>query len=421
MSNNKIQLNNNELQQILNDINSLPEAGSGGIDTSDATASAGDILKDKTAYVDGAKVTGTIETKTSNDITVTANVVEIPSGYYKDDARKTVASATRAKTTMSVDQEMLSVGKMHIIASNNQESGYVNRSNETATKTITLSVNGSTVTASDGTNSMSKSVASATQATPVISVNSSGLITATATQSAGYVAAGTKSDTEQLSVQAAKTITPTKSSQTAVAAGKYTTGAVTVGAIPNEYITTTDANAVAGDIMEGQTAYVDGTKLTGTFTLDEESSEQDELIANITAALNGKAGGEGYTPVLQNKIITENGEYTADSGYDGLGTVTVNVESGGGGSGVAVETVQVNFSYELTGGVATVYYLDSNLQTQSASSRWLDPINVVKNSIITVYSDDTVQRESGDIVEIGTGTSTYKSFLISGAGRIYYC
>lgn len=36
--------------------------------------------------------------------------------------------------------------------------------------------------------------------------------------------------------QAAKTVTPTKASQTAVASGTYTTGAVTVGAIPSEYI-----------------------------------------------------------------------------------------------------------------------------------------------------------------------------------------
>ena len=72
----------------------------------------------------------------------------------------------------------------------------------------------------------------ATQATPSISVNSSGLITASATQTAGYVAAGTKSATKQLTTQAAKTITPCTSSQTAVALGRYTTGAVTVAAIP---------------------------------------------------------------------------------------------------------------------------------------------------------------------------------------------
>ena len=34
------------------------------------------------------------------------------------------------------------------------------------------------------------------------------------------------------------------------------------------------------------------------------------------------------SPILQNKTITENGSYTADQNYDGLGTVIVNVQGG---------------------------------------------------------------------------------------------
>lgn len=129
-----------------------------------------------------------------------------------------------------------------------------------------LTVSGATVTAPAGyyASSASKSVATATQATPGIEVSSAGLITASATQTAGYVSAGTKSATHQLTTQAAKTITPTKSSQTAVSSGRYTTGAVTVAAIPAEYITTTDATATAAQINSGATAYVNGSKVTGT-------------------------------------------------------------------------------------------------------------------------------------------------------------
>ena len=164
-------------------------------------------------------------------------------------------------------------------------------------KTVTPSTSAQSVTPDSGYDGLSKvtvnAMATATQATPSVSVNSSGLITASATQTAGYVSAGTKSGTKQLTTQAAKTVTPSKSSQTAVASGVYTTGTVTVAAIPNEYITTTDANAASGDIMKDKTAYVNGSKVTGSFTIDSEINTVDSLVSQIATALQGKAAGGG--------------------------------------------------------------------------------------------------------------------------------
>lgn len=109
-----------------------------------------------------------------------------------------------------------------------------------ATKTSSdMTVSGATVTAPAGyyATAASKSVASGgvTQNAPTINT-STGVVTATSTVTAGYVSAGTKSSTMNLTTQAAKTVTPTTSSQTAVASGRYTTGAVTVAAIPSQYI-----------------------------------------------------------------------------------------------------------------------------------------------------------------------------------------
>lgn len=84
------------------------------------------------------------------------------------------------------------------------------------------------------------------QATPAISVSSGGLITASAVQAGGIVADGTKSATQQLTTQGAKTVTPSTSTQTAVASGRYTTGAVQVAG---------DANLKPENIVNGKSIF----------------------------------------------------------------------------------------------------------------------------------------------------------------------
>jgi hypothetical protein len=61
-----------------------------------------------------------------------------------------------------------------------------------------------------------------------------------------------------------KEVTPTKEAQEISPSSNKVLGKVTVNAIPADYITTTDANATAANILKDKTAYVNGSKLTGT-------------------------------------------------------------------------------------------------------------------------------------------------------------
>lgn len=84
--------------------------GGGGIDTSDATATANDILYPCTAYVDGEKIEGNIMPKYESDIVVTEIAATIPSGYYPEEMRivfpgEDPASVHNALNKLLADQE----------------------------------------------------------------------------------------------------------------------------------------------------------------------------------------------------------------------------------------------------------------------------------------------------------------------------
>lgn len=74
----------------------IPKVGGGTarfMDTSDATLSSGSqMLNGVTAYGNGVKVTGNIESKSSSDLSASGATVTVPAGYYSSSASKAVAA-----------------------------------------------------------------------------------------------------------------------------------------------------------------------------------------------------------------------------------------------------------------------------------------------------------------------------------------
>lgn len=172
-----------------------------------------------------------------------------------------------------------------------------------------LTASGKTITVPAGyyASNASKSVSTATQATPSISVDSNGLITASATQNSGYVSAGTKSATVQLTTKAATTITPGTSSQTAIAKNVYTTGNITVAG---------DSNLKATNIKSGVSIF----GVSGTAGGGEIKYGTIRNFSSIT--YNGAARICMTFPVTKDKII---GIYIAGYASTNTSVSTTNI------------------------------------------------------------------------------------------------
>ena len=128
-------------------------------------------------------------------------------------------------------------------------------------------------------------------------VNSIGYVSS-GVQTAGYFDTSATSGL-QLSTQAAKTITPTTYSQTAVASGKYTTGAVTVAG---------DANLVSSNIVAGSSIFgVSGTTL-GSWTVSEEAYRTTNRRIDFTMSRGAiPSGYQSYGFALSGKTNSEQG------------------------------------------------------------------------------------------------------------------
>lgn len=264
------------------------------IKTEDATATADDIKQDLTAYVNGKKVTGTmpvIETA-DNKIGISNSPYTIPKGFHDGTGTVSIDSETKSVTpTKSVQTVSPTTGKA--LASVTVEAipaQYITTTDANAVATDILTGKTAYVNGKKVTGTM-----------PEIEAAAKTIDTKTTKYT---IPAGYHDGTGTVSVVVeTKTATPSKAQQQITPTTGKVLSQVTVNAIPAEYITTTDATATAADILTGETAYVKGSKVTGSMPNNGATNLKIDGMLTMTASV--PAGyTSGGTVTLTNSIET---------------------------------------------------------------------------------------------------------------------
>lgn len=228
-----------------------------------------------------------ITSRSSSDLTASGATVTVPAGYYASQATKSVSTMTLptsvANSATSGYSSKISAGIGRSTSDQyiNIPPGY-NASG--AYYKINAVANGS------ATNSGSASGSSATVSTGTNTITLTKSVSITPSVTAGYISSGTAGNvsvalTASVTTKGAATITPGTTNQT-IASGTYLTGAqtisgdsrliagniksgVTIFGVAGTYegLDTSDATATEEDIISGETAYVDGRKITGELVM----------------------------------------------------------------------------------------------------------------------------------------------------------
>ena len=461
-----------------------------GTDTSDATlSSGGQMLSGITAYADGIKYTGTIATKTANDVTVSDDTVTTPAGYYAEAVSKAVASGTAGTPTAT--KGAVSNHSISVTPSVTNTSGYITGSTKTGTavsvsaselvsgilsvnangvadvtnyasvdvdvspsleaKTATpseleqvitpgtnydglsqvtvgaisstyvgseinrrtssdMTVNGRAVFAPAGyyASQASASVAIGDLAQPVVTYDSSKptVITVTnAVSAAGYISTTSSVSTGKilsniLPTKAAATITPSETAQTAVEQYKWTTGAVTVAAIPSSYVGSgitqrddTDITASGATVTVPAGYYAESA--SKSVASGSATTPATTVTANPSISVNTTTG-----LITATATATESVTPTVSAGYVSSGTAGTITVSGSNTSQLSTvngatitptETVQTAVAAnKYTLGAVTVAAIPDDYVGSGVTT---DPTPTASGATVTIpsgyYSEDT--------------------------------
>lgn len=273
-------------------VKAIPEAYQ---DVTAVTATAADVLATKVIVDATGKVTtGTMPNNGAVSKTLDAATTSyaVPAGYHSGTGSVRIVTETKTLTPTK-EQQVVPATSGKVISSVTVAaipSNYVDTTDATATAATIL----------DGETAYVGSV----KVEGTMPNNGAVEKTLTTTETSYTVPEGYHNgEGTVIIVPEQKTVQPTRSEQSVTPTTGKVLSKVTVGAIPANLIDTTDATAEASDILSGQTAYVNGAKVTGSMV---NNSAVNGTIDGLTATSFVVPAGytTGGTVSLTNDIET---------------------------------------------------------------------------------------------------------------------
>ena len=270
-------------------VKAIPEAYQ---DVTAVTATAADVLATK-VIVDatGRVTTGTMPNNgaVSKTLDATTTSYAVPAGYHSGTGSVSIVTETKTLTPTK-QQQVVPATSGKVISSVTVAAipgNYIDTTDATATAATIL----------DG----ETAYVSGVKVEGTMPNNGAAEKTLTTTETSYTIPEGYHNgEGTVIIVPETKTVQPNRSEQNVTPTTGKVLSKVTVGAIPANLIDTTDATAEASDILSGQTAYVNGVKVTGSMTNN--------------AAVNGTIDGLTTT------------SYVVPAGYTTGGTVSLTNE-----------------------------------------------------------------------------------------------